>query len=126
MCLAVKHNTKIHTAKRDIVVYKRMNKDFFGVLRSPLMNMIYSLGRTVSVPFFSDQNHESVIDEIPKGVTEINAGLHSYRTAEIAARHWSYHVTVECIIPKGTQYIANKTQIVALSLIPVKVLGPYA
>lgn len=97
MCLIVKPNQRIQTAKSDIICYKFVD-DLYnnGELTTSFQNVSIIIGNTYK-------------SEIVRHFDEIYIALHSYvnlekATAQIYRYEDTAHV-VECTIPKGSRYI---------------------
>ena len=110
MCLTVRKNAHFKIAKKDIVVYKVIEKVPFG-LRTPFQLSPIAIGETY---------RESGINVTFR---EVNTGLHSFcrlRSAKklcekmILQNKSLWHVdkceymVVKCIIPKGSMYIKGR------------------
>jgi len=130
MCLNLNKNSKVLTARKDIVVYKNVCKHASNATKTfyaRYFNQQYVLGKTVKVPVFNPYRSPGLegfdfVDELPKNHTIVNKGLHSASTKS-RARLYGGDVTLECIIPRGTKYIrGNKSEIVSLSLKPIRVV----
>lgn len=123
MCLDIRKNTKIHTASKDITVFKRLLSDN-GKYLSPYYGGIYRLNKTKSVPAFGGYSENTgkllkFTSEVPEGIKSIENGLHAYRSIDAARYNWNSYNLIRCIIPKGTPYIVAKGEIVSLKLRPV-------
>jgi hypothetical protein len=121
MCL-ISRTGKIETAKKDIKVFKMLQKSF-GKLVSPYQYQPYKTGQTQTVRHFSDGSDLKILNNHPIGKS-VYAGLHSFTTKLRAQRElsanefWAPSFIVEATIPKGTKYImGNDGDIVSLKLI---------
>lgn len=99
MCLQVKKNSRIQTARRDIIVYK--------------MLMIRDTDKKEITPYqhklFKKKNKTTLGNKV--NVDEVESGFHSYakrKDCERQVEWWDAeyyrHFLVECVIPKGTKY----------------------
>lgn len=115
MCLIA--TTNIRIAKRSIICYKLLNRDWQGNLTSPYRYTSYEMGETKTVPYFTDLHDRKIRKR--KKFTGINAGLHAFSTLQRARQSkLSYYVIAKCSIPKGTPYIRGTyNEIVALKLV---------
>ena len=127
MCfIAYKDIVKI--ADRDIKCYKCLQSN----MKSPCYEAEYEIGKDIKSLFTFDWLNDSY-----KGVLKVEKGLHSYISIETAKRkakrkeHWYNHVfmcaasspiVVECIIPKGSQYLTNGIEYVSDCLRPIQVV----
>ena len=126
MCfIGYKDNLKI--ADRDIKCYKCLQSN----MKSPCYEAEYEIGKDIKSLFTFDW-----LDDSFKGVLKVEKGLHSYISIETAKRKaksgqcWynqvfmtaaSSPIVVECIIPKGSQYLTNGIEYVSDRLKPIKV-----
>lgn len=127
MCfIAYKDNLKV--ADRDIKCYKCLQSN----LKSPCYEAEYKIGKDMKSLFTFEW-----LDDSFKGVLKIKKGLHSFISIETAKRRaksglWWYNqvfmtaasspIVVECIIPKGSQYLTNGIEYVSDHLKPIKVV----
>lgn len=98
MCLIVKNNQRILTAKKDIICYKLVEDlEDNGDLRTPFQYRSIVLGET----------YTSNIVRTYDG--SIEKAIHSYVKLKDAKEYLLYWVAtahvVKCIIPKGSKYI---------------------
>ncbi len=104
-------------AKEDIVVYKNFYRRR-GVYESPYRGFIYERGYTYyqvgkAFSFTGEKN-----PYLNPAILEVNKGLHAYTSKAYARSRYSFYVTtIQCIIPKGSKYYKNSTEIVADQLI---------
>lgn len=97
MCLTIKKNQGILTAKKDIICYKLVEDGFdSGSLTTPYHYYPIVLGETYTSNIVREHN-------------SINEGIHSYVKLGYALRYlraWraTMHI-IKCIIPKGSRYI---------------------
>lgn len=109
MCLDIK-SRKIHTADKNITVYKLLSVGVKGSLRAPHRDTRYFLGKTkeVNANFSKQLNSGS-----------INKGLHAFLKSYTARRYWVRHDlrVFAATIPRGSKYILGKGgQIVSTQL----------
>ena len=111
------NNPKITT--KDVLVYKILDRSNI----SPYQCFKYEQNKTYKIKEFSSEIYPDGIDEF---VLEINQGLHSYKdktSAEFLKNKFNNHDcnydyrVVEMLVPKGTAYFENETQIVSLKLL---------
>lgn len=137
MCLIVKKGTPIKIAEEDIVCYKKL--DIYKVkdgmkLKSPYQYFVYKLGEEYRTSFgieenielgknawWADSRTEYFYKLFPlQNLMAYNQGFHSYKKDEI--RNWE-RPNVECIIPKGSQYVEDETGLIcSKSIIITKIL----
>lgn len=127
MCfIGYKDNLKV--ADRDIKCYKCLQSN----MKSPCYEFEYEIGKDMKSLFTFEW-----LDANYKGVLKIEKGLHSYISIETAKRKaksglWWYNqvfgcassspIVVECIIPKGSQYLTNGIEYVSDHLKTIKVV----
>lgn len=127
MCfVGYKNNLKV--ADRDIKCYKCLQSNLY----SPCYEFAYKLGENIKSDLYFH-----MLDESWKGKLMASKGLHSYISSEtakrIAKRRFHFYsqrfscasdspLVVECIIPKGSQYLTNGIEYVSDSLTPIKVV----
>ena len=127
MCLIININSRIRTAKEDIVVYKYFNKD--SSLTTPYMNYVYKVNKLYVTTIVIDKIKFTeciFFDEIVlcnyniNGyVKEISDGFHS--VSELRRVNRYNHKTIRrCIIPKGSKYYKDKTDLIVSNQIIIK------
>lgn len=99
----------VNVAKEDIPVYKLVYDNGNGVdgeYRSGVKDFIYQRGKTYSSKTKFWQKKFGVRrDEI---IIQIDRGLHSYTTKELAASYQEYsQIMVKMIVPRGASYYIN-------------------
>jgi hypothetical protein len=128
MCLYAKE-ARIRTTKTDRVVYKSFRpysrKGQTTTLRSPYRGTTWTLGEPKVLSSFGrevfGQGRSTALKTVREG-DSVGRGFHAYLKASNAAEEMG-QLVVRCIIPKGTKYILGRCgEIVALALIPQKVL----
>jgi len=96
MCLNIKWYSWKHTAKKDIIVYKYLDKCNDNTLKTPYRGVIIEISKT----------YISVIERIDN---VIEKALHSFAQQKGAQDNlFNQIVIVECIIPKGSYYYTGK------------------
>ena len=111
--------SKLRTAKRDIVCYKLLLK-LPGGLRGIYVPAWYKVGELYHEPVDAFQYTDDPKCLRLKGTVSkpqcpyigslycvIEIGYHSFRKRPHPRWVASYEITVECVIPKGTQYRMN-------------------
>lgn len=98
MCLDLKPNYKVQTAKKDIVVYKVCRYLGGDIFSTAYQGAIVKIGETYT---------SELIVNIFKNT--VNVGLHSFENISDAinlAQRWStlHYKVIKCIIPKGSSY----------------------
>ncbi len=127
MCLQIK-DREIKTATEDITVYKILSL-IDGSYWSPFYTAEWLRGETKTVDGFASESDENLnnlfTDEIPKTVSHIGHGLHSFVSKSVADNYKaSSEVIVECHIPEGTKYITGSSgELVSLALKFVEVVS---
>ena len=133
MCLVLyrTHKPKVEIAKRDITVWKKLNRTPDRCLVSPFRYMVYTLGETKTVKHFSDHLNQpfktnkdlQALLEV-WGSESVNQGLHAYfrKPSWLNKRN-----LFKAVIPKGTRFIKahdfgtkDAVEIVALKMRLVK------
>ena len=105
MCLIVKKNAHFKYAKRNIVVYKVIEKGH-NYLRTPYQHMPIAIGET-----YKESNLHVILGEV-------TTGLHSFcrlwstkklckKMTKSSQERIKYIIT-KCIIPKGSKYIKGR------------------
>lgn len=138
MCLVVESETEIKTAKKDIVCYKivikhtaiggrylpRIFTNHFTYIKDQTFRLGGSLTKKPRLfadnPFADDIAFDYYTKNVFSYQSVVREGFHSYctikRGAEIILDTYSYplhpnheYVMVKCIVPKGSEYIKDKT-----------------
>ena len=127
MCF-VGYKNNLKAADRGIKCYKCLQSNLY----SPCYEFAYKLGENVKSDLYFH-----MFDENWKGKVMARNGLHSYISSETAKRkakdrlHFYSQrfgsptdspLVVECVIPKGSQYLTNGIEYVSDSLTPIKVV----
>ena len=112
MCLYIKKNAKVKTAKKDIVCYKVVEKKAKYGYVTPFFNMPISIGEEYGdVSLEKKDNLYGIV---------IEEGYHSLKTFEDAAEFvavlmlvhpFCSFTIVKCVIPKGAKYYDGRTTI---------------
>lgn len=107
MCLYTKWK-KPKEAKKDIIVYKILNKTCV----SPIRDFVYNLGvkYNTDMKFYGGQYTDGLF---------VEAGFHAFTNKRALLRSSLPGVAFKCIIPKGSSYYisAYKKEIVSDSII---------
>ena len=112
MCLKIRKNAKVKTAKKDIVCYKVVEKRAKYGYVTPFFNMPVSIGEEYGdVSLEKKDNIDGIV---------VEEGYHSLKTFEDAAdytamlmfaRHVCFTI-IKCVIPKGAKYYDGMTTMV--------------
>jgi hypothetical protein len=146
MCLIIEKDYELKVATKDIKVYKIFNKIIIdNYLTTPFMGTAYKLGeKSVSkirkhyteTGYFdskeardygfskSDWDFDKFLAE--NNLTVIQYGIHSIKTLTRAKTTSILgRIIVKCIIPKGSRYIFNKSNLcISDELIPIEIYEP--
>jgi len=109
MCLVIKKNSKVKTAKEDIICYKFVESKTY----SPDIHFTPFKYRPIEIGCSYESELKVEIDLDANKSVEI--GLHSFKTITDCIRYALPYVDnndnetiVKCIIPKGSQYYEGK------------------
>lgn len=111
MCLIIRKNAKVKTAKKDIVCYKVVEKRVKSGYVTPFFNMPISIGE--------EYGDASLKKKITYFSIVVEEGYHSLKTFEDAmdytamlmlAHQFCSFAIVKCVIPKGAKYYDGMTE----------------
>jgi Cullin, a subunit of E3 ubiquitin ligase len=127
MCLEIETDSAVRKAETDIICYKRLKSTDSGELESPFQHARYVLGKTYKLLWFTGSNYwmrpKKFRFRLPSKIANVHQGFHFYQTldcAKMLASSWEN--IVKCRIPKGTRYIMDENDIVALKFEPVEIV----
>ena len=104
MCLLAKPNAVIHTAKKDIHVYKFLTYRH-GRYLSPFKHYIYPKNKLCDI---AEDKQELKLKRSPLGDSStVYEGFHAYRSLESAEGNPMYIRIGKFTIPKGAKYILS-------------------
>lgn len=99
-------------AKKDIIVYKwYLQTEMSGVVQSPYFLDFYLIGKLLP-----KVEIKAEIDRWLGNTTEITEGYHSF-VSETSVDDFKTTVQYKCVIPKGSKYYTNGTNIISDQLI---------
>lgn len=116
MCLVVKNDTEILSAKEDITVYKTLRRNLKSLYHnhqyelnklSPTRN-IYFMKFSSTRIFYADSESASFYLDI-KEKKVVSEGFHFYSSLDRIGEILFDEVIVECTIPKGSKYVLDET-----------------
>lgn len=117
MCL-ITIQKRAKTAKENITCYKVI-KNRNTHLISPFQDYRWYVGKLETIDKF-----EILESVVYKGLKDIDKGLHAYKSFDLTIKRLYYFTHIpeklqihECIIPKGSKYYENGTEIVSNQMI---------
>lgn len=113
MCFVTTSSARIaKTARKNILAYKLLKNISATGGSSPFQNLRWSVGKTVKSRLKTKLSYNG---------ENINEGLHCFKTKTGALNYFYYkkdkHKLVPVLIPKGSKYYENNTQIVSNQMI---------
>jgi hypothetical protein len=118
MCFTILPESKLLTAKEDIICYKVLYYNE-NKLYSVYRNFRYKINKTYRIFRWLKSDNEK---EQLEFFSVISRGFHSY--IEIP-RCYLENVVVECIIPKGSKYYQNYCEYVSNKIKIIKIIKDY-
>lgn len=115
MCLIIKEDCEIETAKKDITTYKKVR-----VVNDSFWSGIFFGGR------FRFNKLEKAVTKLSINIfgTEIDEGFHSFK--RLHNNYITYGKLVICIIPKGSEYcLGTEDDIVSNQIIVFRTFFDY-
>lgn len=100
MCLKLKFLHRKHTARKDIVVFKGLRKNWHAVgrLETPYQ------GQTVVIGESYESELTKVNEYLNSSKKSIRKGIHTFKYLDECIKADNYDVICKCIIPKGSHY----------------------
>ncbi len=121
MCFENKHKQKTKIADDDIICYKVLEHRNTFRLFSPYYFHEWKYGVVYETIMCGGRtphtDHQIGFSENPR---YINCGFHAYLLVSTALERWDRNKIYQCIIPRGSLYLQNDTEIVSNQMILVR------